>query len=329
MDSFLVKGVAFKKTFSYAGFEQQPKRFVNPKIVSLNVELELKSEKANAEVRISSPEEYQSIVDAEWKIIYDKLEKIYNSGAQIVLSKLPIGDLATQYFADRNVFCAGRVPNDDLVRLGQATGAVVQTSLNDLSPSVLGNCELFEERQIGSDRYNIFTGCPSTHTATMILRGGADQFIAETERSLHDALMIVKRTIQHDAVVGGGGAIEMELSKHLREKARSMQDKRQFIVAAFAKALEIIPRQLVENAGFDSTEIVSKLRAAHAKGSTWAGVDIEREGIMDTFQAFIWEPALIKRNALAAATEAACLILSVDETVRNPKSEGGAPPQMG
>lgn len=322
----MVKGVAFKKTFSYAGFEQQPKRFTNPKIVSLNVELELKSEKANAEVRISSAEEYQSIVDAEWKIIFDKLEKIVQSGAQVVLSKLPIGDLATQYFADRNIFCAGRVPNEDLIRLGQATGAVIQTSLNDLNPSVLGSCALFEEKQIGSERFNIFTGCPDTHTATVILRGGADQFIAETERSLHDALMIVKRTVQHNAVVGGGGAIEMELSKFLREQARSMKDKRQFIVSAFAKALEVIPRQLVENAGFDSTEIVSRLRAAHAKGQTWAGVDIEREGIMDTFQAFIWEPALIKRNALAAATEASCLILSVDETVRAPKSDGAQPP---
>ena len=112
-DSFLVQGVAFKKTFSYAGFEQQPKNFENPSIVALNVELELKSEKENAEVRISDPEQYQSIVDAEWKIIYDKLDKIVASGAKVILSKLPIGDLATQYFADRDLFCAGRVAADD------------------------------------------------------------------------------------------------------------------------------------------------------------------------------------------------------------------------
>jgi T-complex protein 1 subunit eta len=109
-DSFLVSGVAFKKTFSYAGFEQQPKKFINPKIIILKIELELKSEKENAEIRISNVDDFQSIVDAEWQIIYDKLQKIHDVGAQIVLSKLPIGDLATQWFADRGIFCAGRIP---------------------------------------------------------------------------------------------------------------------------------------------------------------------------------------------------------------------------
>lgn len=118
-DSFLVDGVAFKKTFSYAGFEQQPKRFEDPKIVLLNLELELKSEKENAEIRIDKPEEYQQIVDAEWQLIYEKLQILVDAGAQIVLSKLPIGDLATQFFADRGIFCAGRVPQEDLLRVAK------------------------------------------------------------------------------------------------------------------------------------------------------------------------------------------------------------------
>ena len=124
-DSFLVEGVAFRKTFSYAGFEQQPKKFTNPKIALLAVELELKAEKDNAEVRLENPDDFQKVVDAEWKLIYEKLDKIVASGAQIILSKLPIGDLATQYFADRNLFCAGRVQYDDILRLAKATGAVV------------------------------------------------------------------------------------------------------------------------------------------------------------------------------------------------------------
>jgi T-complex protein 1 subunit eta len=131
-ESFLVEGVAFKKTFSYAGFEQQPKSFKDPKMLLLNLELELKSEKENAEIRIDRPEDFQKIVDAEWAIIYDKLDKIVASGAQIILSKLPIGDLATQYFADRGLFCAGRVPYDDLIRVAKATGAVIQTTVNGL-----------------------------------------------------------------------------------------------------------------------------------------------------------------------------------------------------
>ncbi|CAI9094437.1 OLC1v1030178C1, partial [Oldenlandia corymbosa var. corymbosa] len=146
-DSFLVDGVAFKKTFSYAGFEQQPKKFLNPKILLLNIELELKSEKENAEIRLSDPSQYQSIVDAEWNIIYDKLDKCVKSGAKIILSRLAIGDLATQYFADRDIFCAGRVTEEDLNRVAAATGGTVQTTVNNVIDEVLGSCEVFEEKQ--------------------------------------------------------------------------------------------------------------------------------------------------------------------------------------
>lgn len=246
------------------------------------------------------------------------MNKIRDSGAKVVLSKLPIGDLATQYFADHDIFCAGRVPNQDLERICNATGATLQTSLSDLNPKILGQSEKFEEKQVGGERFNFLTGCRGANSSTIILRGGADQFIAESERSLHDALMIVKRAVTHSAVVGGGGAIEMELSKHLRTYAKTIKSKHQMIISAYAKALEVVPRQLSENAGFDSTDILNHLRAAHSKGEVWAGVDIENDGICDTVKAFVWEPSLVKQNALSAATEAACMILSVDETIKHP-----------
>eukprot|EP00795_Rhopilema_esculentum_P012066 gene12066-2659_t len=151
-DSFLVLGVAFKKTFSYAGFEMQPKQYKDPKIAMLNIELELKAEKTNAEVRVDSVEEYQKIVDAEWTILYEKLENIVKSGAKVVLSKLPIGDVATQYFADRDIFCAGRVTEEDLKRTMKACGGSIQTSAQNWNDSVLGTCGDFEEVQIGGDR---------------------------------------------------------------------------------------------------------------------------------------------------------------------------------
>ncbi|ESN92287.1 hypothetical protein HELRODRAFT_186153 [Helobdella robusta] len=319
-DSQLIEGVAFKKTFSYAGFEMQPKKYVKPKIALLNIELELKAEKDNAEVRVESVEEYQAVVDAEWSILYDKLEKLYMSGAKVVLSKLPIGDVATQYFADRDMFCAGRVTEEDLKRTMQACGGSIQSTVSSLTEEVLGMCELFEERQVGGDRYNLFTGCPKARTCTLILRGGAEQFIEETERSLHDAIMIVRRTIKNDAVVAGGGAIEMELSKYLRDYSRSVPGKEQLLINCMAKALEVIPRQLCDNAGFDATNVLNKLRQKHAQGGKWYGVDINSEGITDNFEACVWEPAVVKINALTAASEAACLILSVDETIKNPKS---------
>ncbi|AET40743.1 chaperonin-containing T-complex subunit CCT7 Ecym_6367 [Eremothecium cymbalariae DBVPG len=329
-DSLFVNGVAFQKTFSYAGFEQQPKRFENPKILSLNIELELKAEKDNAEVRVEHVEDYQSVVDAEWRIIMDKLKQIEDTGANIVLSKLPIGDLATQYFADRDIFCAGRVTAEDMNRVIQAVGGAVQSTTTDIRQEHLGTCAEFEEVQIGSERYNLFQGCPQAKTCTLLLRGGAEQVIAEVERSLHDAIMIVKRALENRLVVAGGGAIEMEISKFLRDYSKTIAGKQQLIINAFAKALEVIPRQLCENAGFDAIEILNKLRLAHSKGEKWFGVDFETETIGDNFAKFVWEPALVKTNALSSATEAANLILSIDETIKNKESDGAnagmAPP---
>ena len=323
-DSFLVDGVAFKKTFSYAGFEQQPKKFENPKIIILNVELELKAEKDNAEVRIEKPEEYQNIVDAEWKIILNKLENIYNSKAQVVLSKLPIGDIATQYFADRGIFCAGRVPAEDIVRVSKATGAMLLQTCNDINEKALGTCGLFEEKQIGAERYNLFSNCPKSKTATIILRGGAEQFIEETERSINDAVMVVRRATKATSIVPGGGAIEMELSKHVRKFGMGINGKEQIVVLGFARALECIPRTLAANSGLDAVEIVNKLRQKHDDKDNEInnfGVNCFEGGIVDTYSQFVWEPTMLKDNILNSATEAACSIISVDQTVKNPKSE--------
>ncbi|XP_026684925.1 T-complex protein 1 subunit eta [Diaphorina citri] len=215
-DSLLVDGVSFKKTFAYAGFEMQPKTYKNPKIALLNIELELKAERDNAEIRLDSVEEYQKVVDAEWKILYEKLDKIHASGAQVVLSKLPIGDVATQYFADRDMFCAGRVPEEDLKRTMKACGGAVMTTAHDLNDSVLGTCAVFDERQIGSE-------------------------------SCAENILL---------------------------------------------------------------------------SNCWYGVDITKEDISDNMESCVWEPAIVKKNAITAASEAACLVLSVDETIKNPKAGG-------
>merc|ERR1712098_603626 len=322
-DTLLVPGVAFKKTFSYAGFEMQKKVYKNPKIALLNIELELKAEKDNAEVRLENVEEYQKVVDAEWNILYDKLDRITKSGAKVVLSKLPIGDVATQYFADRGMFCAGRVPDEDLQRTMKSCGGAIQSTVHDLNDETLGSCEVFEEKQVGGERFNFFYGCPKSVSCTIILRGGAEQFMEETERSLHDAIMIVRRTMKNDSVVAGGGAIDMELSKYLRNHSRTVLGKEQLIIGAMAKAFEVIARQLCDNAGFDATNILNKLRQKHASDGIWYGVDVLNEDIADNFEACVWESAIVKSNAITAASEAACLLLSVDETVKNPRSAQG------
>jgi T-complex protein 1 subunit eta len=198
---------------------------------------------------------------------------------------------------------------------------------------VLGLCEVFEEKGVGDERYNFFTGCPKAKTATILLRGGGEQFLEETDRSVHDALMIVKRSLTNRKVVAGGGAIEMELSNALRVHARTIPGKQQLIINSFARALEVIPRQLAENAGIDSTDVLNRLRKEHATAAgtegRWMGVDVLNEGICDTFASGVWEPSENKLNSLASATEAACCILSIDETVRNPQSEQPGAPSQG
>lgn len=328
-DSQLVEGVAFEKTFSYAGFEQQPKHFDNPSILLLNIELELKAERDNAEVRIDRVEDYQKIVDAEWGILFEKLDQIAATGAQVVLSKLAIGDVATQYFAERGIFAAGRVPDGDLVRMVAAVGGAVQTTVSELRAEHLGHCGRFEERQVGEKRYNFFSGCSHAKTGTMLLRGGSEQFIAEVERSLHDAIMIVRRAVKNHGIVAGGGAVEMELTRFLRDHAKTIAGKQQLLVLAYAQAFEAIPRQLCDNAGFDSIDILTQLRKRHAIGEVWAGVDVANESVTDNMAAFVWEPAVVKTNLIAAATEAACTILSVDLTIkaaqRNDKMQSALP----
>ena len=211
----------------------------------------------------------------------------------------------------------------------QAAGGSIQSTCSDIQEQHLGTCESFDERQIGGERFNFFEGCPQAKTCTLVLRGGAEQFIAEVERSLHDAIMIVKRAIQNNSIVAGGGACEvgrplsvrvstdgrqMEVSAYLHTYAdKNVPHKQQAIIKAFAKALEIIPRQLCDNAGFDATDILNKLRVEHRKGNIWAGVDFENEGVADNLARFVWEPSLVK--AIQAAVEASCLILSVDETI--------------
>merc|ERR1711972_865030 len=203
-----------------------------------NVELELKSEKENAEVRVSNVDDYQSVVDAEWEILYEKLENCQKSGAKIILSKLPIGDVATQWFADRGIFCAGRVSAGDMNRTMKACGGSVQSTCNDLREEALGSCGTFEERQVGNERFNFFTECPQSKTYTII---------------------IVRRALRFDSIIAGGGAVEMDVMVKLKEYARSVPGKEANLIEAFARALEIIPRQLCVNGGIDANDILSEL----------------------------------------------------------------------
>ena len=213
----------------YAGSRAAPKHFTDsPKILLLNVELELKSEKENAEISSRT----RPSTRRSWRRSGPSSAR--TSGrerAQVVLSRLATG-LATQY-GDRGMFCAGRVPEDDMHRVAFATGGMVQSTVNDLNAEVMGTCAEFEERQVGNERFNLFTGCPLARTATIVLRGGAEQFIEEAHRSMHDAIMIVRRAVKNAAIVPEA----VPVSKVLRNYSRTLMG-RERLFNAFAKALE-------------------------------------------------------------------------------------------
>lgn len=310
-DSMVVNGVAFEKCFTYAGYEQQPKRIRNPRVLCLHVELEWKSERDNAEVRIGSVEEYQRVVDAEWTIIKRKLEEIIESGANVVLSSLPIGDYATQYFARKNVFCAGRVPREDLERVVKSCGGSILSSTDYLEGSV-GSCEVFEERQLGKVRYNYFEG-GSADACTMILRGPGQEMLEEIERAVHDAMCVVRTVLKKKRVVTGGGSVEMELSKLVRGASLGYKDKKMFVARAVAQALEKIPSLLARNFGLDTISTIQDLRKEHAAGNIHMGVGLKN--IEDMRSLGVYEPLEVKKSMIKAAFDAAISIVMIDSTI--------------
>lgn len=310
-DSSVVNGVAFEKCFTYAGYEQQPKKILNPKILCLNVELEWKSERDNAELRIKNVEEYQKIVDAEWTIIRRKLDEIIECGANVVLSSLPIGDYATQYFARNNIFCAGRVSKDDLYRVVKSCGGSVLSS-TDYLDNCLGSCLVFEERQLGKVRYNYFEG-GDMNACTMILRGPGNEMLEEIARAVNDAICVVKTTLKTKTVVTGGGSVEMELSKELRGIATEYKDKKMFVARAVAQAFEKIPLLLARNFGLDTVSVIQDLRKRHVSGDVHKGVGVKK--VEDMRSAGVYEPLEVKKNMVKAAFNAVSSIIMIDSTI--------------
>ncbi|ELA42711.1 T-complex protein 1, eta subunit [Vittaforma corneae ATCC 50505] len=309
-DSFLVPGIAFKKTFTYAGYEQQPKKILNPKICCLNIELEWKSERENAEIKIESVEEYQRVVDAEWKIITEKLDDIINSGANVVLSTMSIGDYATQYFARAGIFSAGRV--HELPKIVKAFKGKISNSTKYIK---LGTCELFEERQLGETRYNYFEG-KNARSRTLILRGPGSEILEEVERAVHDAVCVIKTAIKHQNIVCGGGSVEMQLSKLCRDLSFKIGAEKMFVYRALSMAFEKIPSQLAANFGLDPVSVLQNLRQSHST-SNFTGVSLK--GTEDMTKLGVLEPLEVKKNMVKAAFDAADTILSIDSTIINKK----------
>ncbi|KAM0677660.1 chaperonin-containing T-complex eta subunit Cct7 [Binucleata daphniae] len=323
-DSFLFQGVAFEKCFTYAGYEQQPKKIMNPQVLLTNVELEWKSERENAEMRIKNVEEYQNIVDAEWKIIKDKLDFIVGTGAKVVLSSLVIGDYATQYFARFGIFCAGRVSSVDMNKIKECSGAKILSSLtkkvennnisdNVVNNNILGKFDMFEERQIGNVRYNFLL---SSNSCTLILRGPGDEILNEMERSLNDAIIVVKKNMNKEMhVVTGGGSNEMAISIQIRKESKKEKTQKMFIYHAIAQAFENYVIILAKNFGKDSLAVLAKLRTKHNEGGKEYGVANNDALIADMNIDGVYEPYEAKKSIIVNAFNAVKTILMIDSTL--------------
>jgi len=310
MDSFFLKGIIIKKPFSYAGYEKQNKKVYYPYILLLDIELEIKTEKNHSETKIKNIKDYKTMIDAEWSIMYEKLDKITMSGVKTVFSKKSIGDLATQYFAERDIICGGRISNDDLFKISRGTGASIVSNCSDLNPNYLGKCKIIEEKQIGKERFIIFAGCP-VESATIVIKGGNRKLLDETKRCLNDGIMILKRVTQNRKIVGGAGSIEMKISSKIKKYANCRNGLERKILFKFATSLEIIPKTLCENAGLDLLSIISFLRSKHYNENSWLGIDMEKGFCFDAIGNFIWEPVNVKINAIQAAVEVVSVLLTI------------------
>lgn len=310
-DSTLFDGIVFKKCFSYAGHQQQPRQIHNAKILLTSVELEWKSERDNAELRINAVEQYDEFVNAEWKIITDKLDNIIKSGANVVFSSAPIGDYATQYFAKHNMCCAGRVDEKDMKNLALKLKTSILTSLDNIDS--IGVSLGFEERQVGNDRYNFVK---AKGAATLLLRGPGDEVINEVERSLHDALMVVKgNNKSKKMILTGGGSSEINLSVRLAKQSSQEKNEDVFIFMAVHHAFENFVGILANNFGIDALGTISQLVGLHKSGYFTMGVSNCENGVGDLRYDCVFEPLNLKVNILKRAFEAAKMIVLIDSTI--------------
>ncbi|MCS7140136.1 MAG: TCP-1/cpn60 chaperonin family protein [Candidatus Nezhaarchaeota archaeon] len=311
-ESILVDGLVIDKEVVHAGM---PKIVRNAKIAVLEAPLEIEKTEITAKINITSPEQMKAFLDEETNVLRKMVEKIVSVGANVVFCEKGIDDVAQHFLAKKGIMAARRVKRSDIEKLAKATGARIVTSIEDLSPSDLGEAELVEEVKVADEKMIFVRGCKNPRAVSILLRGSSDMSVKEAERSIHDALCVVRNVVQEPKVLPGGGAPEVALSLALRDWARSLPGREQLAAMKFADALEVIPSALAENAGLDPLEILVKLRAYHEKGLKTYGVDVLKGDIADMTQLNVYEPLSVKRQALKSATEAATMILKIDDVI--------------
>ncbi len=317
-DTVLIDGVVLDKERVHP---RMPKFVRNAKIALLNRALEVKKTEVNEEIRIRDPSKLQLFLDEEEKSLRTMVEKVTASGANVVLCQKGIDDVAQHYLAKEGIYAVRRVKESDMKKLAKATGAQIVTNLDDLTPKQLGNADLVEERKVGTDDMTFVTGCKKARAVSILVRGGTEHVVDEVERIMHDALRVVSAAIQDGKAIPGGGSAEIELSLALESYAATVGGREQLAIEAFAKALEVIPRTLGENAGLDPIDVLIKLRAEHGKKNGKSmGVNVASGEPLDMLKANIVEPLRVKTQEIDSAAEVAGMILRIDDVIASKKS---------
>ena len=324
LDTQLIKGIIIDKEIVHPGM---PKSIKNPKIALLNMALEVEKTEFSAEIRISDPEQMQAFLDEETNILKEMVDKVKSSGANLLLCQKGIDDVAQHFLAKEEIASIRRVSEKDIEKLSKATGGKIVTNIDDLKPEYLGEAALFEERKISDDKMTFIEGCKDPKAVAILIRGGTERIVNEAERSIHDALCVVRNVVEDGTYVAGGGSTESEVAKRLEAYAETVKGREQLAIEAFAEALRIVPKTLTENGGHDPIDIITELNKAHAdENGLWFGVDVLQGKTTDMMKAGVIEPVRVKHQAVRSAAEAAQMILRIDDVIA---AKAGAAPDMG
>ncbi|MEK6891031.1 MAG: thermosome subunit alpha [Nanoarchaeota archaeon] len=292
-----------------------PSSVDHARIALLDFALELKNPEIDTKISISSPEQLQGFLDSEEKMIKNMVEKIKSSGANCVFCQKGIDDIAQYYLTKAGIYACRRVSKNDLEKLAMATGGKIISNLNELSSEDLGSAKRVEEIRKSNNCLTYVKGCINPKAISIFIHGGSDHVIDETERAIKDALGDVAAVLKDGMVVAGGGAVEIELAKRLREFSQTLSGREQLAVEEFAGALENIPITLAENAGLDPIDIITELKSAHDNGNKTFGLNLFNGKVEDTFNAGIIEPLKVKTQAISSASEVATMILRIDDVI--------------
>jgi len=320
----LVKGIVVDKEIAHP---QMPKRTQGAKIALLNAKLEIEKTEFDAKININNPDQMKLFLDEEERMLKEMVDKISESGANFVFCEKSIDDIALHFLSKKGISVLKNVSSGDMEKLAKATGAKVVASVKDLSSSSLGEAKVIEESKIGDDKLTYVRDAKNPMAVTIVLRGGTEHVVDEAERSLHDALCVVRDAIEDAKIVAGGGSCEAETSKQLREYATKIGGREQLAIEAFADAMESIPLALAENAGLDPIDVMVELRAKHEDANhRWYGVDVFSGHIKDMKALNVLEPLRVKSQVVKSATEASSMILRIDDVVAAKGGKGPAGP---